>query len=32
MMVRVLLYGYCKGIYSSRKIQAETYDSQGKSK
>lgn len=26
MMVRVLLYGYCKGIYSSRKIQAATYE------
>jgi transposase len=26
MMVRVLLYGYCKGIYSSRKMQAETYE------
>jgi transposase len=29
MMVRVLLYGYCKGIYSSRKIQAETYEDVG---
>src|SRR5271169_262696 len=26
MMVRVLLYGYATGIYSSRKIQARTYD------
>jgi transposase len=26
MMVRVLLYGYCKGIYSSRKMQAATYE------
>jgi len=26
MMVRVLLYGYCTGIYSSRKIQARTYE------
>src|SRR5208337_4614070 len=26
MMVRVLLYGYCTGTYSSRKIQAKTYD------
>jgi transposase len=26
MMVRVLLYGYCKGIYSSRKIEAETHE------
>jgi len=26
MMVRVLLYGYCRGIYSSRKIQAKTYE------
>jgi transposase len=26
MMVRVLLYGYSTGIYSSRKIQAKTYD------
>jgi transposase len=25
MMVRVLLYGYCTGSYSSRKIQAKTY-------
>ena len=23
MMVRVLLYGYCTGVYSSRKIQSE---------
>src|ERR1019366_7098542 len=29
MMVRVLLYGYCKGTYSSRKIQAETYEDVG---
>src|SRR5260370_23753000 len=26
MMVRVLLYGYCKGIYSSRKMQAATHE------
>src|SRR5271166_383290 len=26
MMVRVLLYGYCIGNYSSRKIQAKTYE------
>src|SRR5271167_3696407 len=26
MMVRVLLYGYATGVYSSRKIQAKTYD------
>jgi transposase len=26
MMIRVLLYGYATGIYSSRKIQAKTYD------
>ena len=26
MMVRVLLYGYCVGSYSSRKIQAKTYE------
>jgi transposase len=26
MMVRVLLYGYCSGVYSSRKIQAKTYE------
>jgi transposase len=26
MMVRVLLYGYCIGCYSSRKIQAKTYE------
>jgi transposase len=26
MMVRVLLYGYCSGTYSSRKIQARTYE------
>ena len=26
MMVRVLLYGYATGIYSSRKIQTKTYD------
>jgi transposase len=26
MMVRVLLYGYAIGVYSSRKIQAKTYD------
>lgn len=26
MMVRVLLYGYTTGIYSSRKIQAKTFD------
>lgn len=29
MMVRVLLYGYCTGTYSSRKIQAKTYDDVG---
>jgi len=26
MMVRVLLYGYCTGTYSSRRIEAKTYD------
>jgi transposase len=26
MMVRVLLYGYATGVYSSRKLQAKTYD------
>jgi transposase len=26
MMVRVLLYGYATGVYSSRKIRAKTYD------
>src|SRR6266852_9470254 len=26
MMVRVLLYGYCTGIYSSRKIEAKTHE------
>src|ERR1035437_3536617 len=26
MMVRVLLYGYATGVYSSRKIQTKTYD------
>lgn len=26
MMVRLLLYGYCTGTYSSRKLQAKTYD------
>src|SRR5271154_3524148 len=26
MMVRMLLYGYATGVYSSRKIQAKTYD------
>jgi transposase len=26
MMVRLLLYGYATGVYSSRKIQARTYD------
>ena len=26
LMVRVLLYGYCKGTYSSRKIEAATYE------
>src|SRR5271165_4683312 len=26
MMVRMLLYGYCTGSYSSRKIQAKTYE------
>jgi transposase len=26
MMVRVLLYGYATGVYSSRKIQGKTYD------
>jgi len=29
MMVRVLLYGYCMGSYSSRKIQAKTYEDIG---
>jgi transposase len=29
MMVRVLLYGYCSGSYSSRKIQAKTYEDVG---
>ena len=29
MMVRVLLYGYCIGSYSSRKIQAKTYEDIG---
>ena len=29
MMVRVLLYGYATGVYSSRKIQAKTYDDVG---
>jgi transposase len=29
MMVRVLLYGYCTGTYSSRKIQAKTYEDVG---
>ena len=29
MMVRVLLYGYCTGSYSSRKIQAKTYEDVG---
>jgi transposase len=29
MMVRVLLYGYCTGSYSSRKIQAKTYEDLG---
>ena len=26
MMVRVLLYGYCVGVYSSRKIETRTYE------
>ena len=26
MMERVLLYGYAAGVYSSRKIQAKTFD------
>jgi transposase len=26
MMLRLLLYGYCTGTYSSRKLQAKTYD------
>ena len=26
MMVRLLLYGYATGVYSSRKIQARTYE------
>ena len=26
MMVRVLLYGYCRGLVSSRKIQRATYE------
>src|SRR5260370_34054070 len=26
MMVRVLLYGYCTGIYSARKIEAKTHE------
>ncbi len=25
-MVRVLLYGYATGVYSSRKLEAKTYD------
>ena len=29
MMVRVLLYGYCRVIYSSGKIQAERYEDVG---
>jgi len=29
MMVRLLLYGYCTGSYSSRKIQAKTYEDVG---
>ena len=29
MMVRVLLYGYCTGVYSSRKIEAKTYEDVG---
>jgi transposase len=29
MRVRLLLYGYCTGSYSSRKIQAETYEDVG---
>src|SRR5271157_660484 len=29
MMVRVLLYGYCIGSYSSRKIEAKTYEDIG---
>jgi transposase len=27
MMVRLLAYGYCTGVYSSRKLEAKTYDS-----
>ncbi len=26
MMVRLLLYGYCVGVYSSRKIELKTYE------
>jgi len=26
MMVRVLLYGYATGVYSSRKLEAKTHD------
>jgi len=26
LMVRLLLYGYCRGIYSSRKIESKTYE------
>ncbi|HEY6351476.1 MAG TPA: IS1182 family transposase [Candidatus Angelobacter sp.] len=26
LMVRLLLYGYCRGIYSSRKIETKTYE------
>ena len=29
MMVRVLLYGYCTGSYSSRKLEAKTYEDLG---
>ncbi|MGC9222725.1 MAG: transposase, partial [Terracidiphilus sp.] len=29
MMVRLLLYGYAKGVYSSRKIEARTYEDVG---
>ena len=29
MMVRLLLYGYAKGVYSSRKIQTRTYEDVG---
>jgi transposase len=29
MMVRVMLYGYCTGIYSSRQLQAKMYEDVG---